>query len=258
MLALSNYAYPCRLTYYLATEEAEIQEEKGQKSYISWSTFLRRGKLPRTIITYDNRSRGCDDATGEEDYFNEGDFLVGRHLSVYGRDMLMCDCDDVTQDWYLRHKGLDQRASKVEIKPDVVVVPERAIPPPTGFGTEEDTITNLYTLIPKPPRKDLSGKTNITLRFKARLVTEDPIDNIRDFRVMFYQFEREVSVYEPVVRNSGIVGGSFLRRIRLTNPRTNEYFTAQDFVEGEDVLINSYRFTIYGTELLGSLDETKD
>lgn len=28
------------------------------------------------------------------------------------------------------------------------------LPPPTGFGSEEDSLSSYYHLIPKPPRKD--------------------------------------------------------------------------------------------------------
>ena len=52
------------------------------------------------------------------------------------------------------------------------------------------------------------------LRFKAKLLNGDETDRARDFVINYFMVDNEVSVFEPPIRNSGIVGGLFLKRRR--------------------------------------------
>ena len=66
-------------------------------------------------------------------------------------------------------------------------------------------------------------------------------------------------VYEPQQRNSGIVSGKFLEKMKYKNVRSNfflkikktvelKFFEPADFVVGNDVLINSYDFHVTGCD----------
>ena len=49
------------------------------------------------------------------------------------------------------------------------------IPPPTGYGTEEDSLGSVYSLDPKPPGKDVNkmlAEDKYILRFECRLLSE--------------------------------------------------------------------------------------
>ena len=93
------------------------------------------------------------------------------------------------------------------------------IPPYNGFGNEEDSLGNVYRLVPKQPKKDYFKwvDNQIQLRFNARMNTDKPEDVIRRFIITFYLNDDTVMVYEPQVRNSGIVSGKFLEKMKYKN-----------------------------------------
>ena len=53
-----------------------------------------------------------------------------------------------------------------------------------------------------------------------------------------------IQVYEPQQRNSGIVGGKWLQRTKLTNPDTGRPFQASDFEVGKILTINCHKFQL--------------
>ena len=87
------------------------------------------------------------------------------------------------------------------------------------IGSEEDSRQNCISLIPKPPKqdfkkfmeKDKQGLDSNVLRYMASLDTEKAIDADRRFIVSYFLSDNTLSVYEPLVRNSGIIGGKFIR-----------------------------------------------
>jgi len=88
----------------------------------------------------------------------------------------------------------------------------RFIPPYNGFGSEEDSLGNCLTLIPKPPQRDFvkfmahdrRGLDSNEVRFTARLVTDVPVDKDRRFQISYFRTDDTMQVFEPPVRNSGI------------------------------------------------------
>jgi len=238
------------LTYYMATQEVEVVEEKGQRIFMSNPHLLRRSRLPRTIMPHDDRARMVDPGDMEKDYYHEDDLVVGSTIMVYGREMVTSDCPAETAAWYADNYGIDQKEHVVDISEPPVVPIVHRVPPHNGFGSEEDTLNSLKSLMPKPPKLDVRTITGVRKRWKARLVTDDAVDKGRDFRITYYVDPKEVTVLEPPIRNSGVLGGLFLRRMKLRNPTTGVYFELKDFVVGGEVTINAHTFTIYDTELL--------
>lgn len=238
------------MTYFMATQDVEVTEEKGQRRHMGCPLLLKRNRLPRTVLVHDDRGRTLEPGDMEDDYYHENDLLVGATINVYGREMLICDCTAATAAWYADTYGIDQKEHVV----DLTVVPPapivHAVPPHTGFGSEEDTLNSLKSLMPKPPKLDTRTITGVRKRWKARLVTTDAVDKGRDFRITYYLDPKEVSVLEPPIRNSGVMGGLFLRRMKLRNPATGVYFTEADFVVGADIVVNAHTFHVYDTELL--------
>jgi len=63
------------------------------------------------------------------------------------------------------------------------------IPPYNGYGIEEDTLGNVFSLNAKPPKKDvkkLFSQDQNVLRFEARLLSQSKDDNDRKFVVSFF------------------------------------------------------------------------
>ncbi|RYE82827.1 MAG: hypothetical protein EOO65_04930, partial [Methanosarcinales archaeon] len=219
-------------------------EEKGQRSYMTAPMLLKRVRLPRKLIAHDDRARSCEDFDVDSDYYNEHDFIVGNTVNIFGRDMLICDCEPATAEWYLTELGIDQVSRRVDIPVELPPKIEFPVPPHMGIGSEEDTLNSLKSLIPKQPRKDWKNRTGLSVRFKAHLVTSDPIDRSRQFTIIYYADDKEVGVYEHSIRNSGVLAGSFMRKTRLRNSATGEFFELDDFEVGKNVLINAFTFHV--------------
>ena len=148
--------------------------------YGAFPALLKRSRLPRdhTIIKRDvAHVGGSSAAVAEEDarlqYVSEKDLRVGGTLNVYGRELLLCGADQFTKDWYGEHYGLPAEAFLSINMSDPVDPPLRmAVPPPTGFGSDEDSLGSFLYLVPKQPKTDqkkLHEMDGVLLRFSAKL-----------------------------------------------------------------------------------------
>ncbi|XP_003389005.1 PREDICTED: EF-hand domain-containing family member C2-like [Amphimedon queenslandica] len=267
------------LHYYLADDTIEILEKIPQNSgRDSIPVFLRREKLPknppgmyqpgvqtkRTVLNVfgptGHGGRYILDAlkTGavHNEYYHETDLTIGAVLNVWGRKVLLCDCDDFTKNFYSTKYNVGKfepiqfpASSAREIKND--------LPPYTGFGSEEDSLSSCLHLIPKAPRKDHAkfmekdrqGLKSNVLRFVACLNSNTSTDIGRKFIVSYYLSDDTLTVYEPPIRNSGIIGGKFLERCRVAKPKANEsdpsvYYQPEDFYIGAEVVFNNFSFIL--------------
>ncbi len=88
-------------------------------------------------------------------YYTADDFIVGNTINVLGRAVLLRSCDAFTRSFYKDVLGFEQPAP---VPPPVVerAVVEHAIPPPTGYGDDEDSLGSFYRLNPKAPKKDFN------------------------------------------------------------------------------------------------------
>ena len=75
-----------------------------------------------------------------------------------------------------------------------------------------------------------------------------PEDRNRRFIIFYRLSDDMIVIYEPPVRNSGIIGGKFLERTRVCKPGTTpehpEYYGPQDFYIGSVIEAFRHRFVI--------------
>jgi hypothetical protein len=72
-----------------------------------------------------------------------------------------------------------------------------------------------------------------------------PEDIERRFIISFYLGDDSISIYEPAVKNSGIIEGPFLRRNKYKNvDKNNEFITPTDLPIGGNIKINGYSYNI--------------
>tara|TARA_B110000503_G_scaffold137537_1_gene221915 strand:- start:592 stop:954 length:363 start_codon:yes stop_codon:yes gene_type:complete len=72
------------------------------------------------------------------------------------------------------------------------------IPPYNGYGIEEDSLGNVFSLNAKPPKKDVKKMFSCDqyiLRFEARLLSESREDNDRKFIISFFCGNDTIMVY---------------------------------------------------------------
>ncbi|XP_072708448.1 EF-hand domain-containing family member C2 isoform X2 [Ciconia boyciana] len=271
------------LHYYLSDDTIDIKEiipvNSGRDAV---PLFLKRDKLPkyaptglyqpgtitsRTVLNVfgklvgnrgryilDNRKTGAV----HQEFYRDSDLKIGAVINVWGRKVMLCDCDEFTKEYYRTKYGIED-FTPVRYKAPPPPKPEKKFPPYTGFGSEEDSLCSCMGLLPKPPRKDFkkfmekdrSGMESNILRFLAKLITDSPIDKDRKFIISYFLSDDTISVFEHIQRNTGILGGKFLERGRIKKPgqelfksEPSEYFKAQNLFVGARVCFHGHNFLL--------------
>jgi len=126
--------------------------------------------------------------------------------------------------------------------------PQIRIPPHVAPGAEEDSLGSFLYLIPKVPKKNfrrMMENDRKILRFMARLDTDAPEDQGRIFVIKYFLSDDTVAAFEPPQKNSGVMGGKFIKRDRFKKPNSHEYYTQADFYTGAQVEFNKFQFVLY-------------
>jgi hypothetical protein len=72
----------------------------------------------------------------------------------------------------------------------------------------------------------LMNKDKIILRFTARMTPGSSVSHAgRRFVLSYFMMDDSLLIFEPPVRNSGIIGGKFLERQRVYKPQSEEIYT---------------------------------
>jgi hypothetical protein len=81
--------------------------------------------------------------------------------------------------------------------------------------------------------------------FKAKLVSTNANDGVREFIVTFFVEDSSFSIAEKAIRNSGFRGGKFLQRTKSTNPDSGLPYSPEDVVAGTTIFVNGWRFHLF-------------
>ncbi|KAJ8004685.1 hypothetical protein DPEC_G00138880 [Dallia pectoralis] len=269
------------LHYFLADDTIEIREVIYPNSGRDAAPkLLRRSKLPKTTVpshqpgvitgrtvlnVFGPMGQGgryildsLKTGAVAEEFYKDHDLSLGVVINVWGRRVVICDCDNFTKEYY-RSKYAIEDFSPVQYKAPLSPNPPRPVPPYNGFGSEEDSLCSCQGLLPKPPQKDFrklmekdrQGLDSNVLRFTGKMVTNSPIDSERLFIISFFLSDDTVSVFEPPQRNTGVLGGRFLERGRVKKPGQelfksdlSEYVSAQDLYVGARISLNNQVFQL--------------
>ena len=230
-----------RLFYHLADDTIEIMrsQAKNNDGRDAFPKLLKRSKLPKS-----------GKPAIDSDYYTWKDLAIGQSVNVFGRMMLIAKCDAFTRQYYASN-GIELKDDMVLQRAEKKVEVKRVIPPYNGFGSEEDSLRSCTGgLNPPPPKKDLQkmrDKGGVILRFNAQLMSEKSDDLNRRFVFQYFMEDDTISIREPPVRNSGVMGGSFLRR--NTIKRSNgEPFTAKDMFVGNTIEVVGHRFLLLNAD----------
>lgn len=216
------------------------------------------GQLNKQRYILDNLKTGALN----ENFYTDQDLSIGQYVNVYGRKVLLVDCDEFTKNYYRTKYGI-QDFTPLEYKKTASYEPLRQTYPYNGFGSEEDSLNSTKKLLPDPVKKDFNkfmgfdrqGLESNTLRFMAKILTKESIQAQRRFVVSYFLADDTINIHEPPLRNSGIAGGKFLERQRVKKPNqvrnpleVSEYFGPRDFFVGAHVVINGFEFYIYDAD----------
>jgi len=247
-----------RLFYYLADDTIEILpiQKKNDGRYPS-PKLLKRMKLPK-------KGKAPDEGA---EYYLWKDLYIGKVIDVFGRSMQLATCDLFTTEHYKSHGielndnlSLEPKEEKIECV--------RQIPPYNGFGSEEDSLRSCTCGINRlPPKRDIAKmreKQGVTLQFNARLVADEVcsrqapclfcmvqyllilflfVQTNRRFVIQYFMEDDTIGIHEPPIRNSGVMGGKFLRR-QAVKKNDGKMYLANDMYTGNVVLITCHHFEL--------------
>ena len=201
--------------YYLIDDEIEIRNKKASKGGDPFPLLVKKGRLPRD---FEEAESIPDNPIGRNEvkYYIDTDLKCGSFINCYGRDLLLVSCSRETEAYYKRVHGYQQ--VPVYVKPNEPPIIKHEVPPYNGWGSEEDSLASCMSLVPTAVQRDMlrfmenQGKT---LRFQGKFQDPStPADAERMFVFTYYLEDETVAVFEPPIRNSGVIGGKFLSRGR--------------------------------------------
>jgi len=232
-----------RLFYYLADDTIEILRTHNKNDgRHSFTKLLKRSKLPK--------NGKLSTVSDPSDNYLWQDLKIGGTVNVFNRVMIIARCDAFTRQHYLS-KGIVLKEDMPLMVPEKKVELKRVIPPYNGFGSEEDSLRScMGSLNPPPPKKDLQkmrDKNGLILCFNAQLVSDKPYDADRRFVIQFFMEDDTIAIREPPVQNSGIMGGSFLRRQSMKHADGTAY-AAKDMYVGNIVDIVGHKFLLLNAD----------
>lgn len=236
------------LNFFLEDDTIEVKEViKANSGRDPFPLLLKRGRLLKhwTKSLTDEQDRGVEEPISRESYYNEEDLAVGAMVNVFGRPMKIVDVDPYTRDYYKVAWGQDL-AEPMWASMERPSFPKSEPPPYTGYGTEEDSLGSVTSLVPKPPKKDfkkMEKYDHMLLRFSGRLISSRKEQAERRFVITYFLADDTSLIYEPEQRNSGVINGKFLERGAYKKPDGTRYLLP-DFVIGAEIIYNGFRFQI--------------
>lgn len=173
-------------------------------------------------------------------YYDAADIRIGNVLSLFGRKVLIHDYNKFTQDYMAKTFGI------TEYQPLPGAIPPPFVPP---CSSRREMTASEIKDHHEQKLEDLRRHrfADSVVKFLMRLDNNKTEDTIRRFVMTVYPADNTVAIFEPVIRNSGIVGGKFLLRQKVLRPDGNN-FTADDFFVGAKVVLNSFPFTILNSD----------
>lgn len=130
---------------------------------------------------------------------------IGQILNVFGRKVVLTDCDAFTRDYYQKKYGINDFGSIIE-KPKEMLSLEssnsdvkQVVPPYNGWGSYEDSAANCRSIelkMRQNNKKKFLDQNNRKLRFKAQMLSTNQNDLGRDFLITYFLEDDTISVYE--------------------------------------------------------------
>ncbi|CAF3329328.1 unnamed protein product [Rotaria socialis] len=247
------------IQYFLVNDTMEIREvHQANDGRDPFPVLITRHKIPKD--RYDVKGTFPHvflelSETEVANYFKPSDLMVGKTVNIYGRNFLIHDCDMFTKTFYAKNFGVNN-FEPVDVQETRNEYAKMEIPPYNGFGSLEDSMQNCLRLQPERPKKDyvkLMENDHRVLRYEAVLDSPREDDRSRKFIISYRLGDDTITIHEPPQRNSGMIGGRFLERTRVSKPGSTlerpQFYGPCDFYIGATVEVFRQRFVICSADL---------
>lgn len=187
---------------------------------------------------------------------------IGTKLDVFGRTVLLVDCDTFTREHYRRNYGFEEMQPIAKpttctrwSRKDIV---ERKLPPFNGWGSHEDSEGNCTAIEPKAPLVDYTKLLKFgscRLRFGAKMESNTSANAQRSFIIAYFLSDDTISVYETNGHNSGFKNGDFYKRRKFFLPNQEwfssdrpQQYRSQHFYIGATVCLKDFFFNLQSAD----------
>ncbi|XP_062974594.1 EF-hand domain-containing protein 1 isoform X2 [Elgaria multicarinata webbii] len=245
--------------YYLADDTVEVREvHERNDGRDPFPVLIRRQHLPKKMVEKKGTFPTCVLEISDQEvleWFTAKDFAVGQSTTLLGRSFFIYDCDEFTRQFYRDKFGITH-FQPVDVRKPPPEEIKQIIPPYNGYGFLDDSLQNCFSLIPQAPRKNvikMLENDHKVLRYAVMMESPNPEDSKRRFVLSYWLATDMISIYEPPVRNSGIIGGKYLGKTRVPKPGSSTddpvYYQPADFTVGSMVEVFGHRFIIVDVDL---------
>lgn len=142
----------------------------------------------------------------EDSFQQEVDLKIGHSLNVYGRDVVLTDCDDFTRRFYRNEYGIEQLMPTVRPEEQRLPLNDAETASISDcFGVSKNPKSNHLVAelkVREHNMKKFLKQDNIKLRFRAQICS--PIcHSDREFIITFHMKDDTISVFEIGKPNVG-------------------------------------------------------
>lgn len=244
--------------YYLMDDTVEILEvHERNDGRDPFPLLMNRQRMPKVLVENAKNFPQCVLEISDQEvleWYTAKDFIVGKPLTMLGRTFFIYDCDPFTRQYYKEKFGISD-LPRIDVSKKEPPPVKQELPPYNGYGLIEDSAQNCLALIPKAPKKDVIKmlmNDNKVLRYLAALESPIPEDKGRRFVLSYFLATDMISIFEPPVRNSGIIGGKYLGRTKVVKPDSSMenpiYYGPSDFFIGAVIEVFGHRFVILDSD----------
>lgn len=94
----------CYIYYYLEDESIQVFELKSENSGIPQGTIIKRQRIKKSTSSNNGEN---------DEYISYKDLLIGKQITIYGKNFKICDCDEFTKQF------LESKEIKVDNKENI-------------------------------------------------------------------------------------------------------------------------------------------
>lgn len=238
------------IRYFLGDDTVEVIETSARKRTDQYKKFLVRQLLPkRSTCPLDFTSADSPGQFDEKLHVHWKELRVGHHIWIFGREVLLTGVDAFTKQWYKEHMHLEEK--EMETLPVDLPIPSpvsRQVAKHDGIaaiGSQEDSMQNCLSLLPRPCRKNWhqwAENQGRVLSIKARFARPCEEDTERSFVFQYHLEDGTIAIFEETQK--GRQGGKFLGRTKVPCPDAERYYTEEDLKVGDHLVVFGHEYVL--------------